>query len=663
MRRARSWTRAARRDTGAVLVLVALAMPVLIGAAGLVIDVGNWFAHRRHLQVQADAGALAAAGKYVYPCDGAAETVIKNTAGKYSGPSAEYPSAGYNAQIGGTPNTRVHIRINSPTWYAQATPTDDSVSPDQPCGPNKPMIDVKMTETDLPWLLRAANVDYINAQARLEIRQELVSRGALPIGVPDVNPTWARAYFVDETKLTSDAGYVIASTDLKQSGVRADGIALWSNPTSGTPAVPIAVPVTVNTSDIGVRIALGGNASPVTGSLATVCAAPLVSCFTAGGPNGLVHIRGYSTAGTGTATAPIVRDAQLISGSCSEDAYFTATSASDPCTIGVRAVIEGLPSTATVFAQRATGSNTKAFMTLSGGVWTSTSNLPINAGEGPVDIKLFFGSGNGTSLGTVQRSFAGTGTLASSGPLKLATVSENGVSLTNSFASCATCTHNLVVTIGLSGNLKNATTTGDPLVTLKVTASSGSQTQALDCENRGSFNLRDQLANGCTRRYTPNTGAATCPNGTTLRGTTEPWQCVAINTGAATGQVAQGMNLRILGDTNPSGNPPAACAANPNNWAMFPNFPPGDKRVVHVFLTPFGTFEGSGNDATVPVSGFATFYVTSWSSDPCNDPTKPAGQAAIVGHFIKYVDTINGEPGPDFCNFNSLGSCVAVFTR
>ncbi|MGH2746232.1 MAG: pilus assembly protein TadG-related protein, partial [Thermoleophilaceae bacterium] len=57
----RAMDRAAREDRGAVLVLVALMLPVLIGVGGLVVDVGNWFAHKRHLQVQADAGALAAA--------------------------------------------------------------------------------------------------------------------------------------------------------------------------------------------------------------------------------------------------------------------------------------------------------------------------------------------------------------------------------------------------------------------------------------------------------------------------------------------------------------------------------------------------------------------------------------------------------------------------
>ncbi len=119
------------------------------------------------------------------------------------------------------------------------------------------------------------------------------------------------------------------------------------------------------------------------------------------------------------------------------------------------------------------------------------------------------------------------------------------------------------------------------------------------------------------------------------------------------------MNLRILGDTNAS-----TCTA-PNNWDSFDEgLPPGDPRIVDVFLTPFGAFTGSGG-ATVPVTGFATFYVTGWHNGGCQGQgDDPAGQGAIVGHYIKYIDTLNnGGGGEELCDFDSLGSCVAVFTR
>ncbi|HET8786659.1 MAG TPA: pilus assembly protein TadG-related protein, partial [Candidatus Limnocylindrales bacterium] len=52
--------RHARSANGQVLVIVALGIIVLLGAAGIAIDVGRLMAERRHLQTAADAGALAA---------------------------------------------------------------------------------------------------------------------------------------------------------------------------------------------------------------------------------------------------------------------------------------------------------------------------------------------------------------------------------------------------------------------------------------------------------------------------------------------------------------------------------------------------------------------------------------------------------------------------
>ena len=54
-------------EDGVVVVTVALWLPVLILFASFVIDVGNWFEHQRHLQLQADAGALAAASDLQLP--------------------------------------------------------------------------------------------------------------------------------------------------------------------------------------------------------------------------------------------------------------------------------------------------------------------------------------------------------------------------------------------------------------------------------------------------------------------------------------------------------------------------------------------------------------------------------------------------------------------
>ena len=125
------------------------------------------------------------------------------------------------------------------------------------------------------------------------------------------------------------------------------------------------------------------------------------------------------------------------------------------------------------------------------------------------------------------------------------------------------------------------------------------------------------------------------------------------------------MNKRILGDDKAS-----SCTA-PNHWSQFPNLPPGDPRITSVFLTPYGSFSGSGS-ATVPVTDFATFYVTGWISqgngfnNPCqgNGDDPVPGPGYIVGHFIKYVDTLGGGGGETQpCDFSALGTCVAELTR
>jgi hypothetical protein len=661
VRRARALG-AATQERGAVLVLTALMLPVLIGMGGVVVDVGNWLAHKRHLQVQADAGALAGAGRFRVPCVGATivgEAARYSSVG-YAGSAGYNPGPGFNPQIGATPAARLHRLINSPTFYDQASPVDDSVATGDPCVAK--MLDVKLTETDLPWFLRLAQVKHVNAQARVEIRKLTTGKGSLPIGIPEVGPRKAKALFVDEA-----TGAVVASTDLARTGT-VGGLAIWSNTTS-------PVPVTVDAARIGVRIVLSGSSS-------TQCGDPLVDCYGAGtsaavaaGSPGLVQIRGWSATPAGTAAAPQPRSVGLLGGSC-ESGNFTATATADPCTVNVTAVVDfGATALAgtRVLALR-TGANASSAVALtapatSTGAWTGGA-IAVTRGEGAVSIDLraqtgcptdrtkpCTGSGTASlSLGTVQRTFAGNESTAVSGPIKLVALFENGIEAADSFQRCATCSHDLVVKLGLKASLQNAQTVSDAVVSLKL-AGGGSQNQALDCDPSVS-NLRDEIAAGCGPTYDVNRGTA-CPAGSSgLWSTAQPWGCVAISTGASVGQVTQGVNQRVLGSTSAS-----TCTA-PNHWSSFPDLPVGDPRIVTVMLTPFGAFGGSGG-TTVPVTGFATFYITGWDGGACQgNGDDPAGQGSIVGHYVKYIDTLNnGGGGDEFCDFDSLGSCVAVFTR
>jgi Flp pilus assembly protein TadG len=653
-------------EDGGVLVMVTIWLPIIILFITLVVDVGNWFEHKRHLQSQADAAALAAAGDFRIPC---IDQPIIDRANQYAGFTSPSGTT-YNPQVAGG-QSRTHIVMNSATYYNQSSPVDSTVRTGAPCGAG--MIDVKLTEADLPWYFGFGKVvQFINAHARVEIKPLVSAKGALPIGVPDVNPTAASVSLVDEsTGQTLQLCGGACTKPLVQNGT-AGGLMLWDNT-----AAPFSNVVMPNVP-VGVRVNLSGSTS-------TICGDPLVVCYDLGSTGGLSFVRTW----TGVGIAPVVRNAFLttgVSGACS-NGYFNGGG----CNIGLTADVDvGVNGTAglQVTAALSTASNaTQYAMTLSGACvpaalncsrWASTAGVPIPAGTGPVPIYLHWqktsGLWNGLSCKNggsnpckgdivVHRSFSYLG--SRSGPIQAVQVSEAGVGGANSFQ--VGTTHTLTVQIGILGSLQYASSVNDPIVSLRVV---GNQNQSLDCDP-GYSNLRDELANGCRPQYTKNSGVA-CPNQTTLWASAQPWPCVAIDTGHATNQVSEGMNLRILGASKPN------TCTQPNHWSQFPNLPIGDPRIVAVFLTPFGSFDGTGGNTTVPTTNFAFFYVTGWTgqgsgfNNPCqgngDDPVPNNDPAVIVGHFIKYVQTINtGGGGPGFCNLSqgslNTGACVAVLTQ
>ena len=52
-------------ERGQVFVLTAIIIPLVLLLGTIAVDVGNWWVHRKHLQTLVDAGALAAAPKFV----------------------------------------------------------------------------------------------------------------------------------------------------------------------------------------------------------------------------------------------------------------------------------------------------------------------------------------------------------------------------------------------------------------------------------------------------------------------------------------------------------------------------------------------------------------------------------------------------------------------
>jgi Putative Flp pilus-assembly TadE/G-like len=646
-------------ERGAVLVLFAVFAPVAILLAAFAIDTGNWFVHKRHLQLQADAGALAAAQAF-QPCNNAA---IEAQAHQYSGVSG---TPLYNSQIGGTPSSRIHELINSQTYYSQPTPVDSSASTAAPC--TSQMVDVKLTENQLPWYWRAfSSVPYINAHARVQVFQKTTDTGAEPISVNENAPRAAKAYFVNESN-----GNVVAQVPLRNQGSNSFGEEIWNNATA-----PASVPINVTNEvskqrvgNIGVRIALSGDPNN------TTCPSnsQLVNCFdSSSNTTTLVHIQGWSALGTGTPTEPLARSATLSPGTCS-DGYFSGASAG--CAVGVQARVDvgATPNPAGLTVAAAMGGqsfpltyNTSGTFS---GQWTGSATLAPGSGSNQINLHVKCTGGvtpscsktKTTTLEDVQRSYAAG---SNSGPIHSAGISEQEgsriVGGADSFQVCetghASCTHQLVVNITTTASLANAQTYNDPLYTMRFgSETSTSQTGAIQCPPGGQGGFRESLEKGCSGTYGPNAEGPgwSCPDSAT------PQDCIETDNGFKTGQLRQGLTERI---TVPSNGTKYYC---PNNWVKnngegAPLIPSDDSRIVTVFVTAYGSFGGSGN-TWYPIQTFATFYVTGWDGDPCKgDPSVEKDQ--VVGHFIKYTTLDSSGGGTTKCETNALGQCVAVLTR
>ena len=666
MARLRRGLAALRQERGGVLVLVAICMPVLIGFTGLVIDVGNWFAHHRHLQTQADAAALAAAGDVRFPCDATVNSAVNARIEEYGKTR--------NPQVGGTPAENVEWALNSRTWPRQTgagSPVDSTVVEGPPCSAR--MIDVKMSEHDLPWFLKATGiVDHINVKARVNLFALTRQRRALPVAVPDVNPEAVRVWFVDEatgTEVPGSSKLLRRRQDADGNPLFENGLQIWDNAADneGTP-----LPLTVESSRLGMRVALSRDPST------TSCADAVVECYDAGSANGLLFVRGHATTPlVASGAAAELRDAWLLSGTCG-DGYFSMQLAE--CKVQLNARIDFAPDATSRIVDAVAGGKTYS-MTLDplDGMWKTSAAIPVPPGTS-VSVDVRVRQRNGTVDGTactngspcertfsqVQRHFSASD--ARSGPIRQLVLSDAAGTGANSLERCTAaqtaCTHDVRVRVGLTGGVQYASSPDSPPISLRV-AGGGSQNQSLDCDPALS-QLKDELAAGCDPEYEINKSEPCVKGPQELWASPQPWKCVAIETGAALGHVGDGMNQRILGDSK------ATTCTNPNQWPEVlsdPDLLASDPRLVPLFITPYGSFSGSGS-GTVPVRNFAYFYVTGWKgSNGFKNPCESAGddvaaEGSIMGHFVKYISRLNdGSSGDSPCDFRAASPCVAVLTE
>ena len=149
-------------ESGSILVVSAVLIPVMLVLVAFVVDVGTWYTHKRQLQNRADAGALAAGVDFAANWAGcvqdedpalkaATEAVIMASARTYAGdPTSAAP---VNTEI--AHQARVEVLLNSTTYTTGSDGSDgggpcfdhagDAISPG-----GGEWLDVKVVERDLP---------------------------------------------------------------------------------------------------------------------------------------------------------------------------------------------------------------------------------------------------------------------------------------------------------------------------------------------------------------------------------------------------------------------------------------------------------------------------------------------------------------------------------
>jgi hypothetical protein len=668
------------------LILLFVALPFCV----LAIDVGNWFVHKRHLQTQADAAALAGAGLYRFPsCE---DAPITAAALRYSGKGDG--TTVFNDRFPTVDADRLHAVVNGPNYFGPSEPAEADLAGNPPPCTAK-VVDVKMTETDLPFFFGSALVPRINAQARVKLFQVTEADGMLPLGVQEAAPRKVRAYIVDETTgaTVKDPAGQDASVMLTAHG-SSGGLLQFDNE-----AAPLSFTPPANVEKLGVRLALGGATS-------TTCGDPLVSCHDTTATNqGLSYIRAWTDQGDPTTgQAPVARSVSLSPVTCANASFGAAATS---CTMAVNAKVKWNPvvtgadlGTKTEVVAKYNGLSYPMAYSAATQTWTAT-NVPVPAGtigtrtvdldwtqkvgsitNGSKTTDCTKGSGCSGTIAGVQRTYWNNPDDQSSrgGPIgRLDVLNGLGGPLVSDLQRCSTthpaCTANLVFEVGIKGVLALDKAT-DPPRSMRVSGS-GSQNQTLDCDPARGF--VDEISYGCEPAYGINQGTSCTPPN-------KPLPSDPVETGTTADKPAPGVNVPFVGA--PPGNPggckggpggydgkpktcPPAGAFGHNNW---PDYPSGDPRVVPVFLVPFGTFQSSGNQL-VPIISFAAFYVTGWASNgagfanPCIGngdqfvPGTDGDNGVISGHFVKNVIPNSGGAPSVTCDFNDIGECVAVLVK
>ena len=553
-----------RNESGQVLVFFALLIPVIFAIGAIVIDVGNWYVHKRHLQTQVDAAALASGPQFVgcFNDPAAANLAIASRALAYAGDTLRPGQYGPGAPPSTTnlqfqePND-VRVALNANRYWDKADGlvpgmdgygldnTLDSADADllgDPC--NERYLDAKATDDDAPpiWGLIPITPSP-KTHAKIEIRDLESAVDMLPWAVPEVDPAAVVALFVNEDIPAGQTGSVFASQLL----IASDDPGLpWSEWV--TPVGQENVTLDGGHENTGVVILTSQNdANPtITGTLSEICGQgdgspatrALITCFgnNLGNPplpsqtSGLSFIHGYNGGGGGTVSTPIVRQVELVAIGCTAAdltaPYFTLDGG---CSATVSAVVDwgnfpgnGDPRPLSAACARVSGYDwTPGGVGGALGTWTGNVNLPAGSGRQAVNLSWSSGNREQGNSGNCHNNQPNSGNFnkvaapyvadTASGPvqyLDLTAFKADGITLMPDANSVelndpGNPNYKYFVTVGIPKphSIGNYT---DPPLLLRMASPSGSQNRAYDCDRGGQYSFEVEIRDGCRTRYIEN---------------------------------------------------------------------------------------------------------------------------------------------------------------
>jgi hypothetical protein len=666
-----------------VVVLFALLIPVLFAIGAIVIDIGNFYVHKRHLQTQVDAAALAGGGLFTGCFEDDPTFVdltnneIRDEAEKYAGDWLRDSSTA-NLQLQEPGDVRV--ALNSATYWKPSDGLsastgyglDDTIaSPGDPCSMLE--LDVKATDHEAPllWGLIPLHPSP-KSHAVVEVQRAREMR-ILPWAVPDVDPLVVAAFFINE-----ETGEVLCVGPLDKPPVNPlPQFNLWE----GDVGCETSGQFDVSSQNIGVIVLVSKHPSP---ALPNIGDTPPYTCnqaprrwncyagSTGDGSSSLSFIHGYDDDASGSVANPVVKDVRLTPGDCTSDPgnlsapYFVLEG---PCNAGVEAVVDfgsaapdprDFPICAIVEANGAGMTWSPGGIGGPLGTWT-TSGAPIGlaAESGRTVVNLHWWSGPKrppnppVACGTNKSQRQQDGPFpkvaapyvanddpsqpADSGPVEFLELTTLGGATANSLPD------GLGPPIHVAVGLKPALTGGE-LVGIRVSSDDpASKTQTIDCDN--GITADDEIIDGCRTPYVLNLDDWDKDDSTP-----DTWRDIecADYDPANSGSPTWRYTLPPGPPYSPSPRPDCAriqtgvdngkfrramherfeTPCYPNKWGKWADAKDKatDPRWVTIVITDATAFEGSGGSPSdsIPVKILGAFYPVGW-----NYPGVPAGWGCI----------------------------------